>query len=53
MKYLLYLTDKDPINNQHIQCETAQEAMKYRRKAENMGFKVRIERIERIKEEQK
>lgn len=44
MRYILHLLDKDPVNNQIIECSTAQEARDYKKKAEKMGFKVTIKR---------
>ena len=42
MKYILYLTDKDPANNMTIECETAQEVLEHKRKAIEQGFQVTV-----------
>lgn len=41
-KYILHLEDKDPINNMTIECDNATEAVEYKRKAQKMGFEVRV-----------
>lgn len=45
MKYELSLIDTDPMNNMVIRCDTGKEAYEYKKKAENMGFKVIIKKI--------
>lgn len=50
MKYILYLKDKNPINNQVTKCETAKEAYFLKKQAEKMGFKVTIKRGEKKNE---
>ena len=42
MKYTLYLTDKDPVNNMTIHCKDSKDAVEYKRKAQKMGFKVTV-----------
>lgn len=42
MKYTLELTDKDPINNMTVECDNATEAVEYKRKAQKMGFEVKV-----------
>ena len=44
MKYILELTDKNPINNMTIECDNAKEAVEYKRKARKMGFVVTTKR---------
>ncbi len=48
MKYRLILTDKDPMNNQVIECDTAREAYTYKKKSEAMGFKVTIKKFVKL-----
>ena len=42
MKYTLYLTDKNPINNMTIHCKDSKEAVEYKRKAIEQGFQVKV-----------
>ena len=42
MKYTLELTDKDPANNMTAECDNAKEALEYKRKAQKMGFQVKV-----------
>ena len=42
MKYTLELTDKDPANNMTAECDNAKEALEYKRKAIEQGFKVTV-----------
>ncbi len=42
MKYTLYLTDKDPANNMTIHCKDSKEAVEYKRKAIEQGYKVTV-----------
>lgn len=42
MKYILYLEDKNPINNMTIHCKGSKEAVEYKRKAQKMGFQVKV-----------
>jgi len=44
-KYILELRDKDPQNDIEIECNTAQDAARYKRKAINQGYKVEIRRV--------
>lgn len=42
MKYILELTDKDPVNNMTIHCKDSKEAIECKKKAQKMGFEVRV-----------
>lgn len=42
MKYILELTDKNPVNNMTIECDNAKEAVEYKRKAMEQGYKVKV-----------
>ena len=42
MKYTLELTDKDPANNMTIHCKDSKEAVEYKRKAIEQGYKVKV-----------
>ena len=41
-KYILELRDKDPQNDMELECNTAQEATEYKRKAIEQGYEVKV-----------
>lgn len=41
-KYILELIDKNPANNMTIECDNATEVVEYKRKAQKMGFEIRV-----------
>ena len=41
-KYILELIDKNPANNMTIHCKDSKEAVEYKRKAQKMGFEVKV-----------
>lgn len=43
-KYILYLKHKKPGNNMKLECTTAQEAAKYKRKAIKQGYLVEVKK---------
>lgn len=43
-KYIMELRDKDPQNDIELECETAQEVLHWKHKAEDQGYKVTVRR---------
>lgn len=44
-KYILYCTTEDPQDDMVLECDNAQEAIYYKHKMRNLGYKVEIRRI--------